>query len=43
MKFTKPKLIPTLICLAVVGLLAAVVPYPGFSNHLDVIQTDASD
>lgn len=42
MKFTKPKLIPTLICLAVIGLLAAVVPYPGF-NTLNTIQTDVSE
>jgi hypothetical protein len=32
MKPTQPKLIPTLICLAIVGLFAALIPYPGFET-----------
>lgn len=32
MKFTKPKLIPTLLCLATVGLFAAFLPIPGLQS-----------
>lgn len=32
MKSTQPKLIPTVICLAIVGLFAALIPYPGFDT-----------
>ncbi|MBW4469860.1 MAG: hypothetical protein KME45_05585 [Stenomitos rutilans HA7619-LM2] len=30
MKTKKPKLLPTLICFAIVGLWAIVLPYPKF-------------
>lgn len=33
----KLKLLPTLICFALVGLLAALIPYPGLSNILVVL------
>lgn len=44
MKATQPKLLPTLICLAVVGLLAAVLPYPGLENGFNLLNhTSAKD
>jgi len=43
MKFAKPKLIPTLICLAIVGLFAAIVPYPGFVSRVTVVSTTAAE
>lgn len=42
MKLTKPKLIPVLLCFTVVGLCAAVLPYPGLENALSWMWPDAS-
>ncbi|HIK17705.1 MAG TPA: hypothetical protein IGS53_20790 [Leptolyngbyaceae cyanobacterium M33_DOE_097] len=46
MKFTYPKLIPTLICVTVTGLLAATLPYPAFQSPIETLpsfQVDNSD
>jgi len=46
MKSTYPKLIPTLICITVTGLLAATLPYPGFQSPIETLpsfQVDNSD
>jgi hypothetical protein len=37
MNSTRPKLVPTIICFAVVGLAAAIIPYPGFEGRSQVI------
>lgn len=42
MKFTKPKLIPVLLCFVVVGLCAAVLPYPGLDSALSWMWPDRS-
>lgn len=39
MHSVKPKLVPTLVCLAVVGLVSALLPYPGFENQITVIDS----
>jgi hypothetical protein len=36
-KTTRPKLVPTLVCFAVIGLTAAVVPYPGLANAFAIL------
>jgi len=38
MEVTKPKVLPTLICLAVIGLFAATLPYPGLSSNLSSLE-----
>ncbi len=39
MKSVRPKLMPTLVCFTLVGLLAAFLPYPGFENQVTVVDT----
>jgi hypothetical protein len=41
MNLPKPKLFPTLLCFAVVGLVAATLPYPTLVNNLTVIGADS--
>jgi hypothetical protein len=43
MRFTKPKLLPTLVCLAVVGLVAAVLPYPGLDSSITPLEDEQVD
>jgi hypothetical protein len=42
MKFTQPKLLPTLVCIAVIGLLAAILPYPGLESPIVPSQNERS-
>lgn len=42
MKFTKPQLIPTLLCLLGVGLVAATLPHPNLGSNLTVISPEKS-
>jgi hypothetical protein len=42
MELVKPKLLPTLLCLAVVALVAATLPYPTLVNDLTVLGVDGS-
>jgi len=39
MEVTKLKVLPTLICLAVIGLFAATLPYPGLNNNSPILET----
>jgi hypothetical protein len=41
MRFTTPKLLPTLVCLAVVGLVAAILPYPGLDSPITPLDAEA--
>lgn len=36
MKLSQPRLLPTLLCFAIVGLVAATLPYPTLVNDLTV-------
>jgi len=42
MEVVKPKLLPTLLCVAVVGLFAATLPYPTLVNDLTVLSVEDS-
>lgn len=41
MKATRPKLVPTLVCLTCVGLFAATIPYPGFQTSLEPLNSSS--
>ncbi|WP_302884959.1 hypothetical protein [Kovacikia minuta] len=43
MNSIRPKLVPTLLCVTVVGLFAALLPYPGFNHHVNILSTNTAE
>jgi hypothetical protein len=43
MRFTQPKLIPSIFCFAVVGLTAAFLPHPKFQSPVEPLSISETE